>query len=192
MKLTSMTENTKDSSLRDQIYDNMRLKETDELVEIWKRGDPAEWSDTTFEVIKEILLERLGEIPPQELATEKESPNDEPLHSEEKMMKISSWANFISWVILIGYAISFLNRLVTTFQEFSNTSGVSMQNPTLTSFTTQLNLWVSLFLSPAIGIAYFLLLQAISQGILMLFDLEDNGSQVIDIFKAVQKSSHEQ
>ncbi len=187
-----MTENINNSSLPNQVYDNMRLKETEELIEIWKRGDRTEWSDTAIEVVKEILLERLGELPPQELVEEKGSPEDEPLHNENKLMKISYWANVISWVVLIGYAVNFLSRFITTFQEFINSSIVNVQNPTPTSFVTQFNLWVNVFLSLAIGIAYFLILQAISQGILMLFDMEDNDVQLIDLIKAPRKSSPEQ
>ncbi len=53
------------SSLSKSIYQNMKLKETDELLEIWSDNDRLEWSDETFEVIRVILLERLGEVPPQ-------------------------------------------------------------------------------------------------------------------------------
>ena len=52
--------------LKEQIYKNMNLKETDELLEIWQKNDRMEWSNTAFEVIKEILMERLGEIPRQD------------------------------------------------------------------------------------------------------------------------------
>lgn len=54
------------SSLRKQIYNNLNIKETDELVEIWQENNHVEWSDDTFSVIQEILQERLGEIPPQD------------------------------------------------------------------------------------------------------------------------------
>jgi hypothetical protein len=54
-----------DEDLRNQIYNNLRLKETDELVEIWQNNDRVEWSDTAFEVMGEILRHRLDELPPQ-------------------------------------------------------------------------------------------------------------------------------
>jgi hypothetical protein len=53
------------NNLRKQIHDNLNLKETDELLEIWKTNDRAEWSDTAFDVMKELLEQRLSEIPPQ-------------------------------------------------------------------------------------------------------------------------------
>jgi tetratricopeptide (TPR) repeat protein len=59
--------------MKTQIQDNMRLKETDELLDIWRRGDHDEWTELAFEVVHDILLERLGEIPgPQ---PEEENPN---------------------------------------------------------------------------------------------------------------------
>ncbi len=50
---------------RKQIYNNLKLKETDELMEIWKINDRVERSELAFDVIREILQQRLGEIPPQ-------------------------------------------------------------------------------------------------------------------------------
>ena len=47
------------------IYERMDQKETDELLEIWENGNREEWTDMAFDVIKEILLKRLGKVPPQ-------------------------------------------------------------------------------------------------------------------------------
>ena len=51
--------------LWDQIYNNMNLKETEELLEIWQSNDRAAWTETAFAVVGEILKKRLGEVPPQ-------------------------------------------------------------------------------------------------------------------------------
>lgn len=48
-----------------RIYNSLSLRETDELVEIWQTNDRFEWTETAFEVIREILQERLGELPAQ-------------------------------------------------------------------------------------------------------------------------------
>jgi hypothetical protein len=53
------------NNLRRQIHDHLNLKETEELVEIWTTNDRVEWSETAFDVMKEILEQRLGNIPPQ-------------------------------------------------------------------------------------------------------------------------------
>jgi hypothetical protein len=51
--------------LREQIYLNFSQHETEELLEIWRTHDRNEWSETTFDVIREILQERHVELPPQ-------------------------------------------------------------------------------------------------------------------------------
>ena len=52
--------------LREQIRNNLNFKNIYELLEIWKTNDRATWSDTTFEVLREILKERIGDVPPQD------------------------------------------------------------------------------------------------------------------------------
>ena len=53
------------NDLREQIYKNLNLKDADELLEIWTTNDRVEWSDTTFDVIEELLRERIGQVPKQ-------------------------------------------------------------------------------------------------------------------------------
>ena len=53
------------SSLSKSIYQNMQLKDSDELLGIWTKNDRSEWSDEAFLVIHDILLERLGSVPHQ-------------------------------------------------------------------------------------------------------------------------------
>jgi hypothetical protein len=50
--------------LRNQIYNSMSLKETDELIDTWQKHNSNQWSALAFEVIKDILRDRLGELPP--------------------------------------------------------------------------------------------------------------------------------
>jgi hypothetical protein len=51
--------------LRKQIFNTLNLKDTDELMKIWQANDHVEWSDKAFEVISEILQERLDHLPKQ-------------------------------------------------------------------------------------------------------------------------------
>jgi hypothetical protein len=53
------------NDLHYQIYQEMNLIETNELLEIWQNNDHFEWSDIAFDVIDEILKERGVEIPNQ-------------------------------------------------------------------------------------------------------------------------------
>jgi tetratricopeptide (TPR) repeat protein len=52
-------------TLRTQIYNNLIIKNTEELLEIWQNGDTSEWNEEVFEFIKEILIKRLGYLPTQ-------------------------------------------------------------------------------------------------------------------------------
>ena len=54
-----------ESTLSKSIYQNMLLKDSDELLAIWIKNDRFEWSDEAFSVVHDILLERLGNVPPQ-------------------------------------------------------------------------------------------------------------------------------
>ncbi|HJR79774.1 MAG TPA: hypothetical protein VJ821_06865 [Anaerolineales bacterium] len=79
------------NELRKQIYSNLNLKETDELLSIWQSNNRTLWSDETFEVIKEILQERNVEIPEQgrliDETNKEEVLKDEGLEEwEEKLL----------------------------------------------------------------------------------------------------------
>lgn len=52
---------------REQIYEEFNVNETDFLIDIWQYGDIDAWDEIDFEIIKEILLERLGYVPPQSI-----------------------------------------------------------------------------------------------------------------------------
>jgi len=63
--------------LRSQIHNQLNLRDTEDLLEIWYKNDHEEWSDIAFEVIKDILIKRLGEIPSQEEIVDKETEIEE-------------------------------------------------------------------------------------------------------------------
>ncbi len=72
--------------LRRQIYGNLNLKETDELLEIWQVNNRGEWSDQAFESIRDILKERGVEIPKQNepvYEVEKETADEETPEDNE-------------------------------------------------------------------------------------------------------------
>lgn len=53
------------SGLRNQIFVNLNSKDTEELLDIWKTNDRVEWSDLAFDVLKEILSQRMDSLPNQ-------------------------------------------------------------------------------------------------------------------------------
>ena len=52
--------------LRQQIRDHLKQKDIYELLDIWKTNNRIEWSDMAFEVLRELLKEKVREIPPQD------------------------------------------------------------------------------------------------------------------------------
>jgi len=74
--------------LRDQIYSSMNMKDTDELIEIWETNNRYEWTDTAFDVVHQILLNRIDELPEQndpvfEEKGEDDKDNQEDSHEDE-------------------------------------------------------------------------------------------------------------
>src|SRR5258708_2284163 len=63
--MRSFSGNDMDDELRSQIYNNLNRRETEVLLDIWKKHNLDEWQAEAFEIIKAILLERLGDVPPQ-------------------------------------------------------------------------------------------------------------------------------
>jgi len=61
-----------DQTSRDKIYNTLNLKETTELIEIWQENDTNAWEKETFVIIKEILVERLGFVPPRSIKAQVE------------------------------------------------------------------------------------------------------------------------
>jgi hypothetical protein len=51
--------------MKAQILSAMRLKTTEELIEIWRENDLTKWRKEAIDVVKELLLERLENLPEQ-------------------------------------------------------------------------------------------------------------------------------
>ncbi|HAV78020.1 MAG TPA: hypothetical protein DCX53_11785 [Anaerolineae bacterium] len=55
---------------REQIKKYLITQATEDLLNTWQNGIVGEWEEEVFEIVKEILLERLGYVPPQSGATQ--------------------------------------------------------------------------------------------------------------------------
>lgn len=91
-----------------------------------------------------------------------EGETEETLYSEKTLTRLASWASLLSWPVLILYTILFITRVVLEFQQGTEI-GVN----------TAINLIGSLT-SLGIGLAWFIVLQAISEGVYLLINLEEN------------------
>jgi hypothetical protein len=158
--------------LKQQIYERMDLKNTEELLNIWRNENREEWTDTAFEVVKEILLTRLGTLPPQE-PDPTTRDIEEPIHNQNKLLRISAWANILSWAILILYGARFLMDMISALH------GFQILNKSASFVLLDLTTFIPTFVQLALGLTFFLILQAVSECILLFLDVEENGRQSI-------------
>jgi hypothetical protein len=93
---------------RKQLYKNFNQKTTDELIEIWQTNNRAEWAETTFDIIREIFQERLGELPSQNEPIITEAANHK--NDKEKLEEQDEKPKF-NWLLpllgAIGFGIGF-------------------------------------------------------------------------------------
>jgi hypothetical protein len=150
--------------LKDHIRVNMREKDTQELIEIWKKNDRTEWTAEAFDAVREILMERTGELPPQDLAADTEQGEDEISYNESRLTSAASWASLLSWVFLgVGILIT-LTSLWGTSRNFASYGSILVFISTL---VTQL-------LPAMAGAFFFVVLQVIAEGVYVLMDIENN------------------
>lgn len=118
-----MTENE-----RETIYRNLILLDTDELVNHWLKHDDNEWMPIAFEVMEEILIERLGELPQQGYIPSKPTPpvqekrkstslnelkvlikdNDPVFYDPNKVIILIKWIFRVLNGIIFLYVVQFL------------------------------------------------------------------------------------
>jgi len=100
--------------------------------------------------------------------SEQESENAPGVEAEDrysspgKLLRIASWAYFLSWAVLVLEAILFIGRLVFQFLE-----GLDLQVMTVFNLLFYLSALVG-------GIIWFVVLQAISEGIYLWLDIDEN------------------
>lgn len=181
------------SNLKEQIYRNMNLKDTEELLEIWRENDRVEWSDTAFEVVKEILVERIDEIPNQNppineyTEEEKESKSEDygftelelkiiddenppEFYDPLEVLKISKW---LEWAVKAFVVVIILYNLLRLpeFKQIVESFFWTNPNPLLVFLITM----VFITINSMVGIAInsFLLI-TLSRVLKILLQMEFN------------------
>jgi len=87
------------------------------------------------------------------------------------VLRLSRWADGTAWVVLTIYALTWLFSITLFISQYF--SGFYFAKGTET-FLTVFSLFSPYLQQPLPGIFYFFGLQAISKGILLLLDMEDN------------------
>jgi hypothetical protein len=67
------------SNFHDQIFNSLNQKETGELIKIWKANDRITWSELAFDVLREILINRIGKLPQRSEREHKRAKTIHPL-----------------------------------------------------------------------------------------------------------------
>ncbi|MCS6908905.1 MAG: hypothetical protein RML93_13650 [Anaerolineales bacterium] len=84
-------------------------------------------------------------------------------HDQAKLMRVAGWANAVSWVILVLAAIFSLSGIVLQLQQGALSLGI---NGILGMISTLFILLVGGF--------FFVILQAIGEGIYLFMDIEEH------------------
>jgi hypothetical protein len=86
------------------------------------------------------------------------------------VLRLSRWADVIAWVLLTIYLLSWLSSFLLFLGQYF--SGLYFDKGA--TFLNVINLFASQIQQPLPGIFYFFGLQAVSKGLLLLLDMEDN------------------
>ena len=185
--------------LREQIYNNLRLKETDELLEIWQINNRADWSETAFDVIKEILRQRLVEMPSQDKPVYKHVEEENDIDDEviddgdgidskfldkenvplfykpQEVLRVSGWLNWAAIGSMIIPALSSLLIFPRLQQSFIDSFRI---DSSFSSVAFMLAL-ISIILGIGLQIlVVYLPLKALAQILKILMEMEFNSRNV--------------
>ena len=176
--------------LSEQIYNNLNLKETEELLGIWQTNDHVEWSDLAFDSIKELLGKRGVELPKQDepIYEYDEEPDDEnynfgkedlkiiddenppDFYDPFEVLKIGKWLDLAAKAMIV---LTFIETLFA-FQTIKNISSAYFSGDPNSVFvyilTIIMMVCVALFVIPV----YYLPLQALSHVLRILMEMEFN------------------
>ena len=86
------------------------------------------------------------------------------------VLRLSRWADVVAWIVLTVYLLSWLFSLLLFFGQYYN--GLYMDKGA--TFLNIFQLFSPYLLQPLPGLFYFFGLQAVSKGLLIFLDMEDN------------------
>jgi hypothetical protein len=86
------------------------------------------------------------------------------------VLRLSRWADVIAWIVLTIYLMSWLFSILLFLGQYFNGMYFDKGSTFLTSFS----MFAPYLQQPLPGIFYFFGLQAVSKGLLIFLDMEDN------------------
>ncbi len=103
------------------IRTTMQLKTNGELLHIWRENNRAEWTDAAFDVVREMLFQRLGKVPEQKAPNFRRSGQPElTLHRGSKKHPV------LNWLVRIDRWSYFSARFVFSFCVFRGRGSIHL------------------------------------------------------------------
>ena len=88
----------------------------------------------------------------------------------DAVLRLSRWADIVAWIVLTIYLLSWLFSILLFFAQYFN--GLYMDKGM--TFLNIVNMFAPYLQQPLPGLFYFFSLQAVSKGLLIFLDMEDN------------------
>jgi hypothetical protein len=86
------------------------------------------------------------------------------------VLRLARWADIIAWIVLTIYLLSWLFSILLFLGQYFN----GMYFDKGATFLYVLNMFTPFLQQPLPGLFYFFGLQAVSKGLLIFLDMEDN------------------
>jgi hypothetical protein len=102
--------------------------------------------------------------------TEKQASYFGTYFDRDSILRISRWADVVAWVTLTIYVITWLSSLLLTLSQYYN--GMLLEKGM--GFLNAISYFAPQFQQVLPGVFYFFGLQAVSKGLLIMLDMEDN------------------
>ena len=164
-----------------QIFNNLNQKETEELLAIWYENDRSVWADSAFDAIEEILIGRLGEIPPKQenIGFDEDKSNfDEytpEFYSPQKVLNIRRW---IKKIAIASVVMNFAGTIFSFPIFLSLFTKFFTQSPVGNTYALMLTIIIVLIITIiGCGIMYFAL-RALESILSILMEMEFNSRGV--------------
>lgn len=144
----------------------LEAKTTEELESIWRKQNHDVWTDDGLEAVREILLDRTGTFPDVDDDHMEIEEIPDTYHKRSTVLSIASWARTFSIVALSGVILSGIGLAMGVVDYF-----IKGSNGTLTDLAYRL---IGAIGAITGGAATWLMLQALSEGLHILLDIEHN------------------
>ncbi len=86
------------------------------------------------------------------------------------VLRLSRWADVVAWIVLTVYLLTWLFSLLLYFGQYFN----GLYADKGATFLNVINMFAPFLQQPLPGVFYFFGLQAVSKGLLIFLDMEDN------------------